>query len=117
MFNLFIKLRRLLHERIDLTVELLRKNPAIQRIKRVQRYKTTTSIPPKGAPSWCLNQQALERLNRSTNNIPVYDYDTEDIQEHDSSSHDTDNANKKKRKDKKKSKQKKEKKHKKSKKN
>lgn len=95
----------------------MRKKPATIKIKRVGKYKTNTSLPPKGAPSWCLNQEALIKLNRSTRNIPVYDYNTdeEDIQ---SSSHDTDNeanSNTKKRKEKKKSKQK-GKKHKKSKK-
>lgn len=121
LFCLF-KLRHLLHDRIDPTVELLRKTPRTLKIKRVQRYKTTTSVPPKGTPSWCLNREALERFNRPTNNIPVYDYDTEDIQYDDDSSHNTDNenknganSNKTKRKSKKKSKQKKGKKHKKSK--
>jgi hypothetical protein len=119
------KLWRLLHDRINPTVETLRKQPQTGKLKlkRVQRCKTTTSLPPMGAPSWCLNREALERFNRPTNNIPVYDYDTdEDIQEHDYSGHDTDNedknranSNKKKRKNKKKSKQKKGKKHKKNK--
>lgn len=45
--------------------------------KRVlQRCKT--SIPPAGAPNWCLNTEALRKFNRSTNNIPLYDYDTEE---------------------------------------
>ncbi|CAB5371872.1 unnamed protein product [Rhizophagus irregularis] len=40
----------------------------------------TSSIPPIGAPSWCLNQEALNQFNRSSINILVYDYDTDDIQ-------------------------------------
>lgn len=45
--------------------------------KRVlQRCKTST--PPAGAPNWCLNTEALRKFNRSTNNIPLYDYDTEE---------------------------------------
>jgi hypothetical protein len=114
----------LLHNRIDPTVNLLRKKPQTLKIKRVERYKTTTNEPPIGAPSWCLNQEALERFNRPTNNIPVYDCDTEENQEHYNSNHsDTEdddneernrvNSNKRKRKNKKKSKHKrKEKKHK-----
>jgi hypothetical protein len=74
--------------------------------KRVQDFKSITSLPPKGAPNWCLNREALIKLNRSTENIPVYDYETGDIS---SSSHDTDNetnSNTKKRKEKKKPKRK-----------
>lgn len=100
-----LKLRRLLHDRIDPTVELLRKKQDQTKKKRVQRYKSVTTLPPKGAPSWCLTRQALEKLNRPMNNIPVYDCDTEDIQEEHDSSHDTGNeyrnrvnSNKKKRK-------------------
>ena len=45
--------------------------------KRVpQRCKTST--PPAGAPNWCLNTEALRKFNRLTNNIPLYDYDTEE---------------------------------------
>jgi hypothetical protein len=45
--------------------------------KRVlQRRKTST--PPAGAPNWCLSTEALRKFNRSTNNIPLYDYDTEE---------------------------------------
>lgn len=109
----------MLHERIDPAVELLRKKPITLKIKRVEKYKTTTNEPPIGAPSWCLNQEALERFNRPTNNITVYDYDTEESQEYDNSNHnDTEddneeaNSNKRKRKNKKKSKKRKEKHHK-----
>jgi hypothetical protein len=34
-----------------------------------------------GAPSWCLNEEALKRFNRSSVDIPVYDYDTDDTQD------------------------------------
>jgi hypothetical protein len=102
-----LKLQHLLHDRIDPTVNLLRKKEDQTRKKRVQRCKSVTNLPPKGVPSWCLNRQALEKLNRSTSNIPVYDYSDTD-EEQDSSSHDTGNevrnSNKKKHKDKKKSK-------------
>jgi hypothetical protein len=107
----------LLHERIDPAVELLRKKQRTLKIKRVEKYKTTTNKPPTGAPSWCLNKEALKRFNRLTNNIPVYDYDTEESQEYDNGDHnDTEddneeknraNSNKRKRKTKKKSKKKK----------
>jgi hypothetical protein len=109
----------LLHNRIDPTVELLRKKPPTQKIKRVERYKTTTNEPPIGVPNWCLNREALERFNRPTNNIPMYDYDTEENQEHDNGNHnDTEddneenNRDKRKKKTKKKSKQRREKKYK-----
>jgi hypothetical protein len=112
----------LLHERIDPVVELLRKKQRTLKIKRVEKYKTTTNKPPTGAPSWCLNQEALKRFNRLTNNIPVYDYDTEESQKYDNGDHnDTEdnneeknraNSNKRKRKTKKKSKKRSEKKHK-----
>lgn len=46
--------------------------------KRVQIDKTT-SVPPLGVPNWCLNEEALKKLNRPTDNIPTYDdYDSED---------------------------------------
>ena len=45
-----------------------------------------------GAPSWCLNRKALEKFNRLTDDIPIYN--DEDIQEHDDSYHnDTENDN------------------------
>ena len=47
------------------------------KIKRVQRCKSMTSIPPAGAPNWCLNAEALRKFNRSNNKIMLYDYDTE----------------------------------------
>lgn len=104
----------MLHERIDPAVELLRKKPVTLKIKRVEKYKSTTNEPPIGAPSWCLNQEALERFNRPTNNITVYDYDTEDNSNHNDTEDDNEEANfnKRKRKNKKKSKKRKEKHHK-----
>jgi hypothetical protein len=46
--------------------------------KRVQRVKTTDSMPPIGAPSWCLSTEALEKLGRDTNNIPSYECDSDE---------------------------------------
>ncbi|PKK57330.1 hypothetical protein RhiirC2_858261, partial [Rhizophagus irregularis] len=73
-------LLRLLHDRIDPTVELLKKKPLTLKRKRAQssqsRYNTS-NVPPIGVPSWCLNQDALEQFNYSNVNIPVYDYNTD----------------------------------------
>lgn len=110
------KLRRLLHDRIEPTVEKLRKKPQTLNIKRAQRCKTTTSVPPIGAPNWCLTEEALRRFNRSTKNVPIYDYDTDTDDDNDSYHNNTENESRgnKKRKIKKKSKkQKKVKRHKK----
>jgi hypothetical protein len=73
-----------LHDRIDPTVNLLRKNPSTLKYKRVQP-REESSTPPIGAPNWCLNKEALERFNRSEYNIPEYDYDTDtsDIDDND----------------------------------
>ncbi|CAB5355035.1 unnamed protein product [Rhizophagus irregularis] len=74
-------LLRLLHDRIDPTVELLKKKLLTLKCKRAQssqlRYNTS-NVPPIGVPSWCLNQDALEQFNYSNVNIPVYDYNTDD---------------------------------------
>ncbi|GET62637.1 hypothetical protein GLOIN_2v1847224 [Rhizophagus irregularis DAOM 181602=DAOM 197198] len=53
----------------------------------------TVSVPPAGAPSWCLNREALEKFNRLTKNIPVYDYDTDEsiIQDNNGADDDVDN--------------------------
>jgi hypothetical protein len=75
--NYLLKLQRLLHDRIDPTVEELRKKPQSKKFKRVQRFKSSTSAPPIGTPDWCLNEEALRRFNRSTNEIPIYDYNTD----------------------------------------
>jgi hypothetical protein len=72
------KLQHLLHNRIDPTVKLMRTKPLQLKYKRVQRVKTTNNIPPIGAPNWCLNKEALEKFNRATDNIPVYDDTDED---------------------------------------
>lgn len=72
-------MKRLLHNRIDPTVELLRKKQPILKQKRTNKNKTTTSVPPIGAPNWCLNEEALRRLGRSTDNIPSYDPEDDDI--------------------------------------
>jgi hypothetical protein len=72
------KLKRLLHNRVDPTVELLRKKEPILKRKRTNKDKTT-SIPPTGTPSWCLNEDALRKLGRSEDNIPNYDPEDGDI--------------------------------------
>jgi hypothetical protein len=77
-------------------------------------------VPPIGVPSWCLNKDALERFNRSNVNIPVYDHDTDSVQESDIEDESNDKeipngtnpSKKKKRKSKKSTKQKRNKKHK-----
>ncbi|GET54523.1 hypothetical protein GLOIN_2v1485488 [Rhizophagus irregularis DAOM 181602=DAOM 197198] len=98
-------LQRLLHDRIDPTVEKLRKKPRILKIKRVQRCKTTTSMPPVDTPNWCLTDEALKRFNRSTNEIPTYDYNTD--QDEESDEYHNDEYENKKRKNKKNKKSKK----------
>ncbi|CAB4476588.1 unnamed protein product [Rhizophagus irregularis] len=77
----FSALQHLLHDWIDPTVEKLRKKPRILKIKRVQRCKTTTSMPPVDTPNWCLTDEVLKRFNRSTNEIPTYDYNTDQDEE------------------------------------
>jgi len=88
-------------------VESLRKKQPDLKRRRIQRDKNPASIPPSGAPSWCLTREALEKYNRSIENIPTYDYDTDDT-DHDISQ-DTENEESRKttRKRKKKSKKKK----------
>ncbi|GET67284.1 hypothetical protein GLOIN_2v1488788 [Rhizophagus irregularis DAOM 181602=DAOM 197198] len=56
----------------------LKKKPPNLKCKRVLDKTETVSVPPAGAPSWCLNREALEKFNRLTKNIPVYDYDTDE---------------------------------------
>lgn len=79
----------MLHDRIDPTVELLRKKQPALKCKRVQP-RDETNTPPIGAPSWCLNKEALERFNRSNDNIPRYDYDTEGYNDSDNDTDDND---------------------------
>ena len=87
----YLQLQRLLHNRIDLTVEELRKKPLIKKFKRVQRYKSTTSVPPVGTPNWCLNEQALKKFNRSINETPIYDHNTDQDDENDEYHNNTEN--------------------------
>jgi hypothetical protein len=81
-FNLIylFKLQNLLHNRIDPTVNLLRKQPPSLNRKRKQDDKITT-VPPIGAPSWCLNNMALIKFGRDTDNIPSYDRDSDEVQD------------------------------------
>ena len=62
------------------TVQLLRKKESIFNRKRANRNKTN-SVPPIGAPSWCLSIEALEKFGRPTDNIPNYDPEGEDIED------------------------------------
>ena len=89
-------------------VESLRKKQPDLKQRRIQRDKNPASVPPSGAPSWCLTREALEKYNRSIENIPTYDYDTDDA-DHDISQDDTENEESRKttRKRKRKSKEKK----------
>jgi hypothetical protein len=71
---------------------LRKKQQNLKKCKRVHVDKTA-SIPPAGAPSWCLNREALEQFNCSTENIPIFDYDTDEsvIQDHNGTDDDVDN--------------------------
>jgi len=71
------KLKRLLHYRVNPTVQLLRKKESIFKQKRANRNKTN-NVPPIGAPSWCLSIEALEKFGRPTDNVPNYDPEGED---------------------------------------
>ncbi|GBB94245.1 hypothetical protein RclHR1_23190006 [Rhizophagus clarus] len=107
------KLLRLLHDRIDLTVELLRKKPPTLNPKKADNI-SASSVPPMGAPNWCLNQESLKQFNRSSVDIPIYDYDTDDNHDKDKEEipNRTNSNSRKKRKTKKNPKQKRTKKHK-----
>ena len=59
-------------------VESLRKKQPDLKRRRIQRDKNPASVPPSGAPSWCLNHEALKQFNRSSDNVPVFDYDTDE---------------------------------------
>ncbi|PKY32701.1 hypothetical protein RhiirB3_532186 [Rhizophagus irregularis] len=67
--------------------------PPLGNIRKVLDKTETASVPPAGAPSWCLNREALEKFNRLTKNIPVYDYDTDEsiIQDNNGADDDVDN--------------------------
>jgi hypothetical protein len=75
LIYLLFKLRHLLHDRIDPTVELLRKQPPNLKRKRTVQNNKNDELPPIGTPDWCLNIEALEKLGRSDRNIPNYDPD------------------------------------------
>jgi hypothetical protein len=71
---------------------LLKTKQATLKYKRIDGYVQETGMPPKGAPSWCLNKVALERLNRSTEKVPIYDRDSEnDSYNGDDDNYDDDN--------------------------
>ncbi|GBC52299.1 hypothetical protein GLOIN_2v1488626 [Rhizophagus irregularis DAOM 181602=DAOM 197198] len=57
-------------------VNLLRTKQTTLKYKRIDGNVQETGAPPNGAPSWCLNKAALERLNRSTE-VSIYDWDSE----------------------------------------
>ncbi|GBC49169.2 hypothetical protein GLOIN_2v1886452 [Rhizophagus irregularis DAOM 181602=DAOM 197198] len=82
-----------IYERWWRSSALLRKKPPNLKCKRVLDKTETASVPPVGAPSWCLNREALEKFNRLTKNIPVYDYDTDEsiIQDNNGADDDVDN--------------------------
>ena len=69
-----------------------KKQQNLKKCKRVHVDKTA-SIPPAGAPSWCLNREALEKFNCSTEIIPIFDYNTDEsvIQDHNGTDDDVDN--------------------------
>src|SRR5437667_3918456 len=71
------KLKRLLHYRVNPTVQLLQKKESIFKQKRANRNKTN-NVPPIGASSWCLSIEALEKFGRPTDNVPNYDPEGED---------------------------------------
>ena len=62
---------------MDPTVQLLRKKESIFKRKRANKNKTNNVPPPIGAPSWCLNIEALEKFGRQTD-VPNYDPEGED---------------------------------------
>ena len=70
---------------MDPMVELLRKKPSKLKRRRIQRDRNPASVPPSGAPRWCLTKEALEKSNRSIENIPTYDCDTDHDDSHDDS--------------------------------
>ena len=86
-------------------MDLLRSKPITSRRKRVDVNKNPLGVPPIGAPSWCLNEEALRKFGRPTNNIPIYDHNTDS--DHDSNtsndeiSREGDNEKKKRKKSKK----------------
>jgi len=74
-------------------VELLRKKPMKLTRVRVKKDKNTNA-PPLGTPDWCLNEGALVKFHRFTDNIPVYDYDSdEEVQDEVDDTQDVENDN------------------------
>ncbi|CAB4473726.1 unnamed protein product [Rhizophagus irregularis] len=63
--------------------DIIGEESAVKEKTIVQRCKTTTSMPPVDTPNWCLTDEALKRFNRSTNEIPTYDYNTDQDEESD----------------------------------
>jgi hypothetical protein len=74
---------------------LRKKKPNLKQ-KRVLGDKNPGVSPPVGAPSWCLNKDALRKFNHPTENIPIYD-NTED-QDGDSKSDASDDGSRENRK-------------------
>lgn len=70
---------------------MLKTKQATLKYKRIDGYVQETGMPPIGAPSWCLNKVALERLNRSTEEVPIYDWDSEDGSYNGDDNYDDDN--------------------------
>jgi hypothetical protein len=73
-------------------VQLLRKKPQSLNRKRINKEKGKLSVPPIGAPNWCLSEAALTKFGRETNNIPSYDYDSDEkVQDEDIQNHEDEN--------------------------
>ncbi|CAB4482283.1 unnamed protein product [Rhizophagus irregularis] len=85
--------------------DIIGEESAVKEKTIVQRCKTITSMPPVDTPNWCLTDEALKRFNRSTNEIPTYDYNTD--QDEESDEYHNDEYENKKRKNKKNKKSKK----------
>ena len=83
-FNLIdlFKLQHLLHNQIDPTVKLMKKKQSQLKYKRAQEDQTT-SVLPISTSSWCLNRKILKKFNCTTDNILVYDYNTDEDNEED----------------------------------
>lgn len=84
LINYILQLKKLLHKRIDPTIEVVCKPTNAERVQkdriRSERYKQnkTEAEIPKGAPIWTLSREALEHLNWVNRDIPIYDPDEED---------------------------------------
>ena len=60
----------------------MKKKQSQLKYKRAQEDQTT-SVPLISTPSWYLNRKTLEKFNCATDNILVYDYDTDEDNEED----------------------------------